>query len=142
MPVNQFVDVRLVVDGKPADEICDPDIDDTEDTSTRFVEIQAGQTYKIQVRVLQDFQLRWAPYLCAEVTIDDMEDFFFIESPAANINHHKSYVQEAFELDEINGANIWDSEQGQWMFAQFAFGAFESSKPNDTSNAVSTNISH
>jgi hypothetical protein len=72
MPKVDYVDVRVHVDGQPLHEYPDP-VGDTDGTrsKTQFIESIVGKRFSVVVRLLENFELKFAPWYYAEVNIDD-----------------------------------------------------------------------
>lgn len=70
MPVKDHVDVRLLIDGKIATELKGQDVQDDENTTYRYVQIKAGQTWAVAVHLKKGFDLQSAEYVGARVCVD------------------------------------------------------------------------
>jgi len=72
MPVQNFIDVGIIVDGRPLQEYLEPEAIDEGSKRVRYVEVKAGQEFAVHVTFKAGFDLRWAEALMSRVKIDDM----------------------------------------------------------------------
>ena len=71
MPVQDLIDVRVIVDGEEAIEYEDPDAFDEDNTCVRYIETKPGQKFSICIEWLPGFRIRWADALYCSVDLGD-----------------------------------------------------------------------
>ena len=78
MPLQDYVDVRILVNGQPLPEYPDPEESENNDgAKVYYVEAIAGEAFIVRVRLLPGFRLNWAPYLCFRFRFDDEESLWY-----------------------------------------------------------------
>jgi hypothetical protein len=127
MPMKDFVDVRVLLNGQLAREYANGEDQDTGLNTTRYIKVAAGQYWSVQVNVLRNFNIRWAPVLCVSVQFDDQDDCVVCSVPTDCLEHTKGLVINSFELLHHNSTTMWDDQHGRWAEFSNQIGALGSS---------------
>jgi hypothetical protein len=109
--MQDLIDVRFCLDGLPAPEYADPNDLGTGHRVTRYIEVVAGQCFNINVRVLQNFSLRFAPELYAKLEVDNQETFMYSHLSCKGLKHSRGRLQQEPFLDERRGMIFADIGQ-------------------------------
>lgn len=73
MPIHDYIDVQVFVDGRPLQEYSDPDNEESsEDQIMRYIEATVGQRFEVLVRWLPGFQLKKASNLVHTLCLDGL----------------------------------------------------------------------
>jgi hypothetical protein len=123
MPSKDFIDVRVLVDGQPLVEYRDPDGEaEHEQKLTRYVEVKAGQKFKVRVTFLPGFEFRFAPFVFYKLKIDNGNTFKFSTVDYSACVVHKGTLGKAIE-QEFTSAHWRDGNTGMWYDYDYEFGA-------------------
>ena len=129
MPSQASIDVRIFVEGQPLKEYRDPNTNSNDaDVITRYIEVQAGQTFGVRVKLLQGFELRSAKFVTAILDIDS-HHYQCSSRPAEAAAMHLGQVGGGNLLtDHIvdsswTGHTQWDEDCGEWTTVLWSFGA-------------------
>jgi hypothetical protein len=126
MPAVDGLDVRILVSGKSLTEYSSPDGDHDEVGSRkriRYIEVEAGQAFAVQTRLLQGFKLQHAPGIYIEATVDDADFYCYRHYGTNEIRHNRGTVLNDITIDTYTGPCHWDDAVGRWKNAQLTFGA-------------------
>jgi hypothetical protein len=123
MPSEDFIDVRVYLDGEVAREYEVPGKTDTSRNITRYIEAEAGQRWRVRVRVLHGFRLHWAKHLSAGVYWDDSDAGRLGWIKTKNIASRRGIVQEEYTVMDDGSMDIRDEATGQWFKSYHTIGA-------------------
>lgn len=130
MPSQSLVDVRIIVDGRPLKEYCDPDSDlDDENLRTRYVEVKAGQEFAVRVKLLQGFELRSAKYVESVFQIDNHRDVrpcYFDAAADMQLDHQNgggTLLTDRAVTHGWDSQTDWNEDYGEWTELKWTFGA-------------------
>ena len=141
MPSQDFIDVRIYVDGQPLVEYLNSDGENGADQQmTRYIEAKAGQKFVVQVTFLPGFEFRFASHIqvASQVDQDGTRD---TQSMAyEDVETIKGMLQKP-QIRSISHRAFKDPATGMWYCYDFVFGALAVRKffPILISAAVQTN---
>jgi hypothetical protein len=122
MPAQEYINVRVYVDGQPLNEYPDPD-DEAEDDHhmTRYVEVKAGQRFSVKVALLPGFKFLTASYICVKLFVDQNKNgvFHTCSYESATARRAELQLPLVFWFDQHT---IRDEVTGQWVNACYEFG--------------------
>ena len=128
MPSQDNIDVRIVCDGRPLTEYPDPENSTLgENHFRRYVEVRTGQHFGIQVNLIRGFNFEYAPFVYAQVELDDAEDCSCYTFPKSSLNHRRGTIlsTQNYTFKEVNYKN---DATGNWETFPYKFGALGMSK--------------
>ena len=129
MPSKDFIDVRVLVNGQPARAYSDANGSGDEfRTKIRYIEVEAGQNFEVEVTLLSGFTLMRAPHIYAELKIDDSTAAHYGYVDCRYLQHMRGALLNRTMLTQFVGTRIWDDGVGKWMSPRFEFGALGTSK--------------
>lgn len=116
-----FIQPQIFVDDQPLVEYPDPDGDDQDVSDiTRYVEVKAGQKFKVQVTLLPGFQLLGAPLVYTAIRIDQDETLLYHVLDCSEM--HGGAVRQP-KMSCFETVKFKDDNTGNWVFAKPEFGA-------------------
>lgn len=119
--MQDFVDVRVHVDGQPLREYRVEGEDDTDQRKTRYIGVKVGQKIEVIVRVMKHFALMWAPYLYASLKIDDSKNSYWHTLESRDLAHKHGHLVDN-HVRTFAEQYGWDDETGEWMSYEQRFG--------------------
>lgn len=130
MPSQNFINVRIIVDGSPLREYRDPEArgDETR-TLTRYVEAKTGQAFSVQVSFQPGFDFQSALYVYHDFCIDDLPVDYYTETPKRGSSHRRGFLRNKIEY-LFDRASFKDDSTGEWKSLSFVFGALGMSRSN------------
>lgn len=129
MPSQGFIDVRVLVDDQPLLEYFDPDSEVSDDHQvTRYVEVRAGQKFRVEVTLLPGFHFQRANYVKATLKIDHQRDHQFSCWSYQDVKGRRGEVQDS-QTTNYGGVRCRSPTTGRWFMADYEFGALGISKP-------------
>jgi hypothetical protein len=130
MPMIDYIDARVCVNGAPLHEYVGPEGDNDDTRSrTRYIEAQVGQRFSVVVRLAPNFELQHVPWFYSNFTIDDDGTNYYNYISDQSLDHHRGYLRQAQVIDNRSTSLVFDDAVGQWMNAAFEFGPLGTSKP-------------
>jgi hypothetical protein len=129
MPLHEFIDVRIQVDGQSLVEYPDPDdASNSHHNLSRYVEVRAGQAFSVKVKLLPGLQIQNAPHLYAKVEID--------QDPTKDQKHWSCKDDASIVLGQLqrelkvkfSARPYKEPVTGAWYMHSFEFGALGVSK--------------
>lgn len=122
MPLENFIDVRVLVNNRPLTEYPETNDDDNEgDKRTCYVEAVTGQQFSVSVTILPGFRLHSTPYLYVQMWVDDANCYLFYSLPYNGFPCRKDVVALKQKFD-FTGVRAKD-ERGEWKLYPYTFGA-------------------
>jgi hypothetical protein len=121
--MQDLIDVRFCLDGLPAPEYADPNDLGTGHRVTRYIEVVAGQCFNINVRVLQNFSLRFAPELYVKLEVDNQETYMYSHLSCKGLKHSRGRLQQDHFITAFLGRKAWDDLRGRWTEYKYQVGA-------------------
>ena len=128
MPSQDFIDVRVLVNGQPLQEYADAHgTRDENQKTTRYVQVTAGQKFTVLVTLCPGFDFLGAPQVLTELKIDQDENFMYETIAYRDANAYRGILQspEKVTYDSSHGK---DDSTGKWYNYDFEFGALGVSK--------------
>lgn len=128
MPMQDFVDVRMSLDGQRAYEHQCPGEPEQDGALTRYIEVASGQCWSIDVRVLKNFSFRSAPHLCVEMKTDDQRSLWYHHRPRRDFPRQRGYLKDDFAIGRFGRVRAWDDQRGVWAYHKYQIGALGTSQ--------------
>lgn len=119
--MQDFIDVRVRVDGRPLREYQVEGDGDTDHRKARYIEVKVDERFEVVVRVMEGFALKWAPYLHAFVLIDDFEHYHLKTLESQALAQSRGYLVDDFVMRFAEQWG-WDDEYGEWVAYEQRFG--------------------
>ena len=124
MPVQDLIDVRVIVDGEEAIEYEDPDAVDGDKRCVRYVETMPGQQFSINVTWLVGFKICWADALYCLVRKGDEAWKQSSWRNARELKHNQGTLTEPATIS-LSASILKDPETGKSTWCEWAFEGIE-----------------
>ena len=128
MPMIDYIDVRVQVNGESLREYPDPAEDDGERTRSRYIQAAVGQRFHVVVRLLQNFELHSARLVGSELCIDDSPSLSPYPLALQDLRHSNGEFYGPHVLADSSCRTLWDDAIGSWMQCDFVFGPLGTSE--------------
>ena len=127
MPLQDLIDVRVIVDGKEAIEYKDPDAVDGDKRCVRYIETMPGQQFSIKVEWLAGFRLLKADALSCAVLMGNVDLADHNRLVIGSMNQSRGILTEPAILD-FTDTILKDPETGGLAACGWAFEGVELSE--------------
>lgn len=128
MPTLHGIHVRIVIDGEVAKEYENPNAVPVPCQVSTCVRAEPGQSFIVEVGVMEGYDLRDAPYLLVQMLCDGFGKPSRRKCNVLRIPHQGQTVTRRGIIAAFEHYRGRDEETGDWYKYRYAFGALEISK--------------
>ena len=128
MPMQDNIDVRILVNGEKAPEYPVPNAPDDEfRKQTRYIECKVGQRFAVEVLLLPGFDVRWAEAIHSSMRVDD-EGTWSRGELTENLRLRCGRIRSEYCFHTLESTKNYDYIRGAWVTTAFEFGVLETSE--------------
>ncbi|KAJ9612306.1 hypothetical protein H2200_003903 [Cladophialophora chaetospira] len=139
MPSQGHIEVQVLVDDQPLLEHPDPDHEAGDDHQmTRYVEVKAGQKFKVNVTLLPGFHFQRANHVYITLHIDHQSATHWGAVSYQDVTARRGEVQKSWRK-VFHGCALKDATTSRWFMTAYEFGVLGIGNYVETGEAKAPN---